>query len=407
MENIRSVAPDVIWVGGSDRRLALFENLFPLPDGVAYNAYVIRDEKTALIDTVDAAISRPFLAHVEQALAGRPLDYLVVNHMEPDHCANIEALAARYPSMKIVGNRRTFALMEQFYSFDVQAQAYEVSEGDELCLGRRKLRFYFAPMVHWPEVMLTLETADGLLFSADAFGSFGAFSGGLFSGPDFEARWLDEARRYYGNIVGKYGPQVQAALKKLAGADIRMICPAHGPVWKDNLAYILEKYDRWSRYEPEDTAVLLAYATMYGNTEEAAHLIAGRLADRGVQDIRMYDISVTHPSVVIAQVFRASHLLFAAPTYNNGLYYRMDTLLREMASLGLRNRSYALVENGSWSPAAGREMRALLQGMPDMREMAPLLTVRSALGEKTREEAIRFADRIADEVLARQNSPRR
>lgn len=252
MESVRRLGPDWFWVGGSDRRLARFENMFPLPDGVAYNAYLLIDEKTVLIDTVDAAVTRPFLENIEATLDGRPLDFLVVNHMEPDHCANIEALAARYPAMKIVGNRKTFSLMAQFYDFDVALREYEVKEGDRLPIGRRTLRFTFAPMVHWPEVMLTLEETEGVLFSADAFGAFGAFSGNLFSAPAlYESRWLDEARRYYANIVGRYGGQVQRVLGKLAGADIRMICPAHGPIWRENLPYILEKYDRWSRYEPE------------------------------------------------------------------------------------------------------------------------------------------------------------
>lgn len=401
MESVRRLGPDWFWVGGSDRRLARFENMFPLPDGVAYNAYLLIDEKTVLIDTVDAAVTRPFLENIEAALDGRPLDFLVVNHMEPDHCANIEALAARYPAMKIVGNRKTFSLMAQFYDFDVALREYEVKEGDRLPIGRRTLRFTFAPMVHWPEVMLTLEETEGVLFSADAFGAFGAFSGNLFSAPAlYESRWLDEARRYYANIVGRYGGQVQRVLGKLAGADIRMICPAHGPIWRENLPYILEKYDRWSRYEPETAGVVLAYATMYGNTEAAVHRLAARLADRGVEDIRMFDVSKTHPSFIVAEVFRLSHLVLAAPTYNGGLYYAMDALLREMAALNVRKRGVAVVENGSWAPAAGKEMATLLAGMTEMELLAPPLTLKSAPKNGQREALDALADRVADGVLA-------
>ena len=312
----RKLTEQVTWVGGSDRRLALFENLFPVPHGVSYNSYVIMDEKTAVLDTADAAISRQFLENVLHTLGGRPLDYLVVNHMEPDHCANIEALALRFPGMKIVGNAKTFTFMKQFYDLPLEERMITVKEGDTLSLGSHTLHFYMAPMVHWPEVMVTYESS--------------------------EKDWLDDARRYYGNIVGKYGLQVQAALKKLSALDIAMICPLHGPVWRENLDYLLGKYDKWSRYEPEEKAVAIFYASMYGDTENAADILAAGLAEGGVRNIAMYDVSSTHISYLISEVFRCSHLVLAAPTYNNGIYPAMANLLHDMKALMLQNRTVGL-----------------------------------------------------------------
>ena len=358
----RKLTEQVTWVGGSDRRLALFENLFPVPHGVSYNSYVIMDEKTAVLDTADAAISRQFLENVLHTLDGRPLDYLVVNHMEPDHCANIEALALRFPGMKIVGNAKTFTFMKQFYDLPLEERMITVKEGDTLSLGSHTLHFYMAPMVHWPEVMVTYESSEKLLFSADAFGTFGALNGNLFNHEvNFDRDWLDDARRYYGNIVGKYGLQVQAALKKLSALDIAMICPLHGPVWRENLDYLLGKYDKWSRYEPEEKAVAIFYASMYGDTENAADILAAGLAEGGVRNIAMYDVSSTHISYLISEVFRCSHLVLAAPTYNNGIYPAMANLLHDMKALMLQNRTVGLVENGSWAPVSGKLIRVALK----------------------------------------------
>ena len=282
----RKLTEQVWWVGGSDRRLALFENLFPITRGVSYNSYLILDEQTAVVDTVDSSISRQFLENVLHTLDGRPLDYLVINHMEPDHCASIETLLLRFPTLKLVGNAKTFAFMGQFYDFPLDGRTVTVKEGDTLSLGGHTLQFHMTPMVHWPEVMMTYESSEKLLFSADAFGSFGATGGNLFNDElNFDRDWLDDARRYYGNIVGKYGLQVQAALKKLSGLDIAMICPLHGPIWRSNLDYLLDKYDKWSRYEPEERAVAVLYASMYGDTENAVNLLAAGLADSGVKKI--------------------------------------------------------------------------------------------------------------------------
>lgn len=400
MHCTRQIAPHIFWVGGNDRRLALFENMFPLPNGVAYNAYLIMDEKVALLDTVDSSITRQFFENIGHVLDGRAIDYLVVNHMEPDHCANIEELCRRFPGMKIVGNNKTFQMIRQFYDFDIENRLLEVRERDELPLGLHRLRFYFAPMVHWPEVMFTYEEHKKILFTADAFGSFGALSGNLFSDElDFENVFLDEARRYYTNIVGKYGAQVQAVLKKVSDVEIRMLCPLHGLIWRRNLDYILAKYDLWSRYAPEKEGVVLAYASMYGNTENAVEVIANRLAGKGVQDMRIYDVSKTHASYIIADAFKYSHLVFASPTYNTGLYFGMEALLRDMAVLNLQNRKVALVGNGSWAPASHTVMQKLISEMKGIALLTPPLVIRSSLKPSQMEELTALADAVGDSVL--------
>ncbi len=397
MHCTREIAPHIHWVGGSDRRLALFENMFPLPQGVSYNSYLILDDKVALMDTVDAAITRQFFENIDHVLAGRAIDYLVVNHMEPDHCANIEELARRYPAMKIVGNKKTFQMIRQFYDFSLEERCIEVCEGDTLPLGAHTLQFFFTPMVHWPEVMVAYEQSEGILFSADAFGTFGAHDGALFSDEtDFESVYLSEARRYYANIVGKYGPQVQSALKKLAGVEIRIICPLHGPVWREDLGYILEKYDRWSKYIPEAPGVVLAYASMYGNTENAVDLIAAKLAERGVSNLRVFDVSKTHPSEIIAEMFRLSHIVLASPTYNMGIYYGMNSLLHEMAALNMQNRKAAIIGNGSWAPAAAGLMKKHLEGMKNMALVCDPLELRSAL----KQEQLPAVDAMVDAICA-------
>ncbi len=401
MHCTRQITSDIHWIGGNDRRLALFENMFPLPGGVAYNSYLIMDEKVALLDTVDSSISRQFFENIEQVLQGRTIDYLVINHMEPDHCANIEELCRRYPDMKLVGNQKTFQMIRQFYDFDIDALLYEVTEKDTLELGTHRLRFFFTPMVHWPEVMFTYEEQEKILFSADAFGSFGALSGNLFNDEiDFEGAFLEEARRYYTNIVGKYGVQVQSALKKVSGSEIRMICPLHGPIWRSSLDYILTKYDLWSRYVPEKQGVVLVYASMYGNTENAVSVIANRLAERGVQDMRVYDVSKTHASYIIADAFKYSHLVFAAPTYNAGLYFGMEALIRDMSVLNLQKRKYALIGNGSWAPASHKIMQELVSGMKSMELLGSPLVLRSSLKPSQMDELLALADSVVDSVLS-------
>lgn len=392
---VQEIAPAIVWVGGSDKRLERFENMFPLPKGIAYNSYLILDEQTALMDTVDSAITAQFLENVEHVLQGRTLDYLVVNHMEPDHCANIEELLKRYPDLKIVGNKKTFQFMEQFYTFSKPENYYIVQEGDELSLGTRTLRFYLTPFVHWPEVMFTYETTDKILFSADAFGCFGSLSGNIFCDQtDFEGVFLEETRRYYANIVGKYGPQVQKVLSKLAQLEINMICPLHGPVWRENLSYILGKYNLWSSYQPEKQGVVLAYASMYGNTENVMNMIASKLSAKGVQDIRMYDVSKTHSSYIISDAWKFSHLIFGSPTYNMSLYHGMQALLHEMAALNLQNRKVSLVGNYTWANASVKEMTEIISDMRKIEFIGEPLEIKSAM----KQEQMPQLDQLVEDI---------
>lgn len=397
MHHAISIREDLFWVGGNDRRLALFENVFPIPRGVSYNAYVLLDEKTVLFDTVDKSVSGVFFESLAHVLAGRKLDYLIVNHMEPDHAATMEELVLRYPEVTIVTNAKAVAMIRQFFLFDVDARCKVVAEGDTLTTGRHTLAFLMAPMVHWPEAMVTYDATTKTLFSADAFGTFGALSGNLFADEvDFERDWLDDARRYYVNIVGKYGTQVQALLKKAATVDIDMICPLHGPVWRTNLSWFIEKYQKWSTYTPEDNAVMIAYASVYGNTENAANILASKLAARGVKKIAMYDVSATHPSVIVSEAFRCSHLVFASTTYNAGIFCNMETALLDIAAHNLQNRTVALIENGSWAATAGKLMAELLGKLKNITVLDNKLTIKSSL----KEDQLAALDGLADAIAA-------
>lgn len=379
---VKTIKEDLFWVGGTDRRLALFENAFPIPRGVSYNSYVLMDEKTVLFDTVDRAISQQFFENLEAVLNGRSLDYVVVDHMEPDHCATLGELVARYPDMQVVCNAKTVSVIKQFYNFDIDAKAVVVKEKDTLTTGKHTLTFVMAPMVHWPEVMVTYDMTDKILFSADAFGTFGAMNGNLFADEvNFERDWLDDARRYYTNIVGKFGPSVQTLLKKASALEIEMLCPLHGPVWRENIGWYVDKYLTWSSYAPEEKAVMIAYGSIYGNTENAANILACRLADLGVKNIAMYDVSSTHPSYLISEAFRCSHMVLASVTYNGGLFSYMEHFLSELKAHGLQGRTVALVENGSWGVLAGKLMGEALSGMKNMHVLENKVTVKSALKE--------------------------
>ena len=395
MHCVQKVSEKIYWVGGNDRRLERFENMFPIPKGVSYNSYLIMDEKTALVDTVDSAIRDQFLENIKHVLDGRELDYLIINHMEPDHCGNIEELLRMYPNLKIVGNAKTFQFFEQFYVTRKPESYYKVIEGDELKLGQHTLHFYMMPMVHWPEVMTTYEITEKILFSADAFGTFGALNGNIFNDQvDFEGYYLDEARRYYSNIVGKYGAQVQSALKKLLKLEIKMICPLHGPSWRTNLEYYLDKYNKWSTYTPEKKGVVLFFASMYGNTENAVNIIANKLAEKGVEDIRVYDVSKTHPSYIISEVWKYSHLVIASPTYNGGLYHVMDALLHEMEGLNVQNRKVALVGNYTWASSAVKVMTEYMSKMKNMEIIGDPLEVNSSLKPEEEEKVNKLVDVI-------------
>ena len=399
MHSTRKVTDDLIYVGGSDRRLSRFENLFPIPKGVSYNSYVLLDEKTVLFDTADESISRQYIENVVHALNGRPLDYMVVQHMEPDHCAMIDDMLRRYPEAKMVCSAKAVGMFAQFYGTDVAARALVVKEGDKLSTGEHTLHFVMAPMVHWPEVMVTYDEKDKILFSADAFGTFGALAGNIFDDEiTFDTTWMNDARRYYTNIVGKYGVQVQALLKKAASLDIEMICPLHGPIWRKNLGLLLEKYQKWSTYEPEDKTVMIAYATMYGNTENAANVLAGMLADKGVKNIAMYDVSETDVSELVAESFRCSHLVLAAPTYNSGIQPKMEAYLSDIKALNLQNRTVAVIDNGTWAATAGKQMIGTLEGMKNMTILENTISIKSALAENQLGALEALADELAKQV---------
>lgn len=395
MYQTRNVTEKIVWVGASDRRLALFENIFPIPRGVSYNSYVLLDEKTVLLDTVDASVAGQFFENLEHVLADRTLDYLVVNHMEPDHCAMIADIVRRYPDVKVVGNAKTFGMMKQFFGTDYAERAIVVKEGDTLATGAHTLHFVMAPMVHWPEAMVTYDDKDKVLFSADGFGTFGALNGNIFADEvDFDRDWLDDARRYYTNIVGKYGASVQALLKKAAGLEIAVICPLHGPIWRENLGYILEKYQKWSTYEAEEKAVVIMYASMYGDTASAADALAGALSERGIRKIAVYDVSNTHVSELISEIFRASHLVFAAPTYNGGIYPVMENLLSDMKALAVQKKTVALMENGTWAAMAAKQMREKLSELKEVTVLDTQVTIKSAMLADQRAELEAFADAI-------------
>ena len=390
---IRTVTDAIRYVGVDDNTLALFENQYPVqPMGVSYNSYVILDEKIAVMDSVDARAAEEWLSSVAQVLEGRSPDYLVVTHMEPDHSGSLMRLAQKYPEMKIVGNAKTFTMIKQFFGTGAltEDRMLEVGEGDTLSLGTHRLRFLLAPMVHWPEVMTAYEETEKILFSADAFGRFGALE------RTARAPWAPQARRYYYNIVGKYGPQVQMALKKALALDIKMICPLHGPIWRENIAWFVDKYNKWSTYTPEDNTVLIAYASIYGGTENAANILASELAKKGIKNIAMTDVSVTHPSYIISEAFRCSHIVFAAPTYNAGIFTPMETLLLDLVAHNLQNRTVAFIENGSWAPISAKLMGDIVAKMKNMTVLASKATLKSTVKDAQREELKTLASEIAE-----------
>lgn len=394
----RKVNDDYTWVGADCRRLALFEGVFGVPDGISFNSYLLTDEKTVLFDGVDSVVCRTFRENLAHALAGRELDYIVVHHMEPDHAAELADLAKDYPKAQFLCSAMAKTMVGQFFGPEVAGRITVIKEGDTLCTGRHTLRFVAAPMVHWPEVMMTYDETDKLLLSADAFGCFGALNGALFADEvDFDRDYLDEARRYYTNIVGKYGPQVQTVLQKAGSLDIRMLLPLHGFVWRKELGYFLEKYDLWSRYEPEVRGVMIAYASVYGDTENAANVLACRLAERGVK-VTIFDASVTPASYIVSAAFRYSHLVFASTTYNMGIFVTMEQLLHDIVAHQLANRRYVLIENGSWSPVSGKKMQELLTPLKGWSELQAPLTVKSALRPDQDAQMERLADAIAADV---------
>ncbi len=394
---VRNVTEDLYWVGANDHRLALFENIHPIPRGVSYNAYLLLDEKSVLFDTVDWSACRQLLENMDYLLEGKPLDYLVINHMEPDHGASIEEILLRYLKVKIVSTEKAFMLMRQF-GFGVDShELIEVHEGDTMSFGKHTVTFVYAPMVHWPEAMVTFDVTNGVLFAADAFGSFGALDGKLFNDEvNFDRDWIDDARRYFTNIVGKYGPHVQALLKKAATIDIKVICPLHGPVWRSDLGYFIDKYDHWSRYEPEEKGVMIAYASMYGNTEAAAQALASKLCEKGMTNVHVYDVSNTHVSQLISETFRLSHVVLASVTYNLGIYPVMHNYLMDMKALNLQNRTIAIIENGSWACKSGDLMQKFVDD--ELKNMT-VLNERLSLASALHPDKVTELDALADSII--------
>jgi len=399
MYNVRKITEDIWWLGASDRRLALFENTYPVPDGMSYNNYVIMDEKTCLMDGIDDAVTRQFMDNLDHVLGGRSLDYMVVQHMEPDHCSAIPELLRRFPELTIVGSAKAIQMIGQFYHIDLQGKAVIVKENDTLELGRHTLRFMTAPMVHWPEVIVSYDSADGVLFSADAFGAFGAMSGNIFADEvDWERDWADEARRYYVNIVGKYGPQVTALLKKASALDIRMLLPLHGHIWRQDLQLILDRYAKWASYTPEVNSVAVFFGSVYGNTGNAADILAMELAELGVRNVRVYDVSKTMTSELVSRAFQYSTLVFASSTYNAEIFDNMHLLLTDLKNHNLSGRTVGVIENGSWASMAGKKMLELFSAMKNMNVLEPVVSLTSSVDEKSLAAIRKLAKALADSL---------
>lgn len=392
----RKIKEKLYYVGASDRRLSLFENAFPLNNGVSYNSYLLLDDKTVLFDTVDNSVNHIFLQNIKHLLDGRTLDYIIVNHMEPDHCATLCDVLLRYPSAKIVTNEKAIKMIKQFFNFDPTENCVAVKENDTLNTGNHTLKFYMAPMVHWPEAMVTYDETDKILFSADAFGAFGALNGNIFSDEvNYEQDYIDESRRYYTNIVGKYGAPVQALLKKASSLDIEMICPLHGHIWREKISYIIDKYNLWSKYMPEENGVVIAYGSIYGNTENASNILATMLAEKGIKNIKIFDVSKTHPSYIVSECFRYSHLVFASSTYNAKIFSNMETVLLDIESHSLQNRTIAFMENGTWAPMTVKPMRAILEKLKNISFTENSVKISSSVNEDTLTQIKALADEIA------------
>ncbi|MBP3462775.1 MAG: FprA family A-type flavoprotein [Tyzzerella sp.] len=381
-----TITDSILYVGVDDRTIDLFESQYVVPNGISYNSYLISDEKVALMDTVDSRATEEWLNNLDKALDGRSVDYLVVSHMEPDHAGNIKNLVDRYPDMKIVGNAKTFAMIPQFFEVDITERSVVVKEGDTLSLGKHTLQFFMAPMVHWPEVMVAYEQSEKILFSADGFGKFGAL--------DTDEAWTCEARRYYFNIVGKYGAQVQALLKKAATLDIQMICPLHGPILKEDLGYYIGKYDIWSKYEPEDEGVFIAFASIHGNTAKAAKKLAEMLEEKGAKRVAIADLARDDMAEAVEDAFRHDKLVVASSTYDGGLFPCMEDFLSHLKAKNFQKRTVALMENGSWAPMAAKKMREYLEGMKEITICEPVVTIKSAMKEDTLKVMEELAEKL-------------
>lgn len=382
-----TITNDIIYIGADDKDIDLFESQYVVPNGISYNSYLIKDEKNVVMDTIDRRKSEEWLKNLEEALQGEKVDYLVVSHMEPDHAYNIGALAEKFPNMKIVGNAKTFEFISQFFDIkNLEERKIVVTEGTEINIGKHTLQFFMAPMVHWPEVMVTYEKTEKIVFSADGFGKFGTL--------DTEEDWACEARRYYFNIVGKYGMQVQALLKKLATLDVKMICPLHGPILKENLGYYIEKYDIWSSYKPEDDGVFIAYASIYGNTAEAAKELAKMLEEKGAKKVTISDLTRDDMAEAIEDAFRYDKIILAASSYNFGVFPPMEQFLHHLLGKNYQNRRVGIIENGTWAPSAARCMKEILDKMKNIEICEPVVTIKSRVKPETREKMNELANSI-------------
>ena len=381
-----TVTDSVLYVGCDDRDIDLFESQYHVPNGVTYNSYVIMDEKIAVMDTVDPRAMEEWMQNVERVLDGKEPDYLVISHLEPDHAGSIQRIAERYPAMKLVSNAKVFAMLPQFFNFDLTGRTVTVGEGDSLELGSHTLHFVMAPMVHWPEVMVEYESSEKILFAADGFGKFGAM--------DAEEEWTDEARRYFINIVGKYGPQVQALLKKAATLDIAMICPLHGPVLKENLGFYIDKYLKWSSYEPEAEGVVVACASIHGNTRKAMQRFVEILREKGAKNVVFFDLARDDMAEAVASAYRYDTLVTACCTYDANLFPCMEDFLYHLKIKNFQNRKVGIVENGSWAPMAGKQMRSYFEGMKNIRIADPMVTIRSTMTKENEEEMKALADAL-------------
>ena len=381
------ISDSIIYVGASDRTLDLFESQYIVPNGMAYNSYVILDDKVAVMDTVDNRVADVWLDNLDKALNGRAVDYLVVQHMEPDHSSNIQKLAEKYPDMKIVGNAKTFVMMAQFFDYDFSSRQVVVKEGDTLELGSHTLNFIMAPMVHWPEVMVTYESSEKVLFAADGFGKFGAM--------DADEDWACEARRYYFNIVGKYGAQVQALLKKASALDIQMILPLHGPILKENLGYYIDKYNTWSSYTPEDRGVLIAFASIHGNTAKAANRLAEMLEEKGVDKVVVSDLAREDMAEVIEDAFRYDRMIVMSASYDGGVFPVMQDFLLHLQAKNYQKRCIGIVQNGTWAPTAGKVMKGIIETFKDIDLIEDMVTIKSTLKPDSEAELLKLAEVMA------------
>lgn len=399
MHNERKITDDLFWLGVNDRRIALFENVYPVPHGISYNSYVLLDEKTVLFDTVDRCMSQQFFENLDFVLGNRKLDYVIVNHMEPDHSATLPDLIRRHPDVKIIGNAKTLVFIKQFFDDALEAHFISVNDGDTLSTGKHNLKFIFAPMVHWPEVMVTYDETDGILFSADAFGGFATLNGNIFADEiNFDESHWENLRRYYTNIVGKYGISVMSLLNKIASLQINKICPLHGRIWQKDINKLLDKYKKWASYEAEEKGVTIIYGSIYGNTENAAEILACMLAEKGIRNIQMFDVSATHPSYIVSSCFRYNHIVIASNTYNAGMFINMESFMHDLAAHSLKNRSISIIESGSWAAMSGKKIKELLDSMKDMKIVGDTVTIMSALKDSEYIELKELAENIAKSI---------